>query len=86
MATTDVAWLQDRITATQTAITQIEAAIPLIAAGAQTYQLDTMQTRVLVTKSTLRDLTKALDILENRLAVLKQRLYGDGNSIGRPAF
>jgi uncharacterized protein (DUF342 family) len=84
-----VEWIEARITATQTAIVAYEAAILALSTGAQTYSLDTGQTRQSVTRAQLGSLTKTLSMLEERLEHLEQELVAaQGTSIGvyaRPA-
>lgn len=67
------AWYTNRITALQTAIEAHETAIAAVVGGAQSYTLDTGQTRQTVTKSNLTELRKTLAFLENQLAVLEAR-------------
>ena len=66
-------------------ITNVEDAIDAISAGAQSYQLDTGQTRQLVTKAQLSQLKNMLSSLENRLSMLDAKLCGRG-VISRPGF
>lgn len=70
------AWLIARIEATQAAIVAYEAAILALATGAQSYSLDTGQTRQTVTKANMSEMRNMLLILENRLATLEARLEG----------
>ena len=72
----DDAWLAARITRTKEMIVIIEDQIDKVAAGAQTYTLDTGQTRQSVTAATLGSLRFQLDQLENRLATLDARRCG----------
>lgn len=88
MATTctDRTWLEARLEKTKTLIVAYEDAITSLATGAvQSYQLDTGQTRQLVTKVHLGALQRTLDSLENRYSTLQLRL-GCGRSHARPAF
>lgn len=68
------AWIEARIAKTRTLIERFEDAMSSLAGGAQSYSLDTGQTRQMVTKADVSSLRIALDELENRLAVLKERL------------
>jgi len=83
----DATFLADRITAVKAAIVAYEAAILAIATdGAQSYTLDTGQSRQTVAKLDLPALQKTLDGLYNQLCVMEARLTGNGVLIGRPAF
>lgn len=79
-------WLEARVTATQTTIVAIEGAIDALMTGAQSYTLDTGQTRQVVTKANLTELRNSLAYYENRLATLEQRLCKSARIIGRPGF
>ena len=79
------AWLEARRIATQTAIVAYEEAILALASGAQSYTLDTGQTRQTVTKANLTELRRMLTELEQRLEVYEQRLEGSVVYHGRPA-
>jgi hypothetical protein len=79
----DREWLEARIERTKAMIVAYEAAIEAIANGAQSYSLDTGQTRQTVTKANLGSLRKHLDSLENRLSSLQARLCGAGH-IAKP--
>lgn len=80
----DREFLEARITATKAAIIALETAIDTLAAGAQSFTLDTGQTREVVTKAQLGELNRTLDATYNRLAVLEQRLNGGSTGIARP--
>lgn len=83
----DTTFLQARIDATKAQIEIYEDAISALGiGGAQEYMLDTGQSRQRVTKLDLKSLNTVLDSLVNRLVVYEQRLTGNGNSIGRPAW
>lgn len=83
----DSAFLQARITATQTQIATLEDAAASIASGAITsYTLDTGQSRQVVTRANISLINKTIDSLYNRLATLEARLNGSGTVIGRPAW
>lgn len=86
MTCDDTEWLTARLEATKVLIVAYEAAILALSTGAvQSYQLDTGQTRQMVTKQQLSQLRNVLDALENRYATLQARL-GCGRAYGRPAF
>jgi hypothetical protein len=72
----DREWLMDRIAATKALIIKYEEAIDAISTGAQSYSLDTGQTRQVVTKAQLPNLQLTLQRLEVRLDTLQQRLCG----------
>lgn len=73
----DLAWLDARIAATETAIESYEAAeLALTTGGAQSYTLDTGQSRQTVTRSNLTEIRKGVESLYNRLATLEARRDG----------
>lgn len=74
-------WLEARVTATKALIVAYENAILALAGGAQSYSLDTGQTRQTVTKADLGSLRLQLNELENRLSVLDARLCGAGTNV-----
>lgn len=81
----DRAWLEERIARTEELIVATEDAITALESGAQSYHLDTGQTRQTVVKAQLSQLKTTLDSLENRRATLKARLCGAA-VIVKPAF
>ena len=81
----DTEWIQERITATKALIVKYEAAVDAISSGAQSYQLDTGQTRQFVTKAQLGSLQLTITRLESRLATYQQRL-GCGRMYVRPGW
>jgi hypothetical protein len=81
MSVIDREWLEARVTATKALIVAYENAILALAGGAQSYSLDTSQTRQTVTKADLGSLRLQLNELENRLAVLDARLCGAGTRV-----
>jgi len=81
----DTVWIIDRINATKTLIIKYEAAIDALSSGVQSYQLDTGQTRQLVSKAQLGSLQSTLAGLESRLATYQQRL-GCARIYVRPAW
>ena len=82
----DRAFTQARIDAAKVAIVAYEAAELALAGGAQTYTLDTGQSRQTVTKLNLTEIRKTVDSLMNRCATLEARLNGSGTSITRPGW
>ena len=86
----DIVWIQERITRTKVAIVRIEDAIEALTAGAQSYTLDTGQTRQTVTKANLSELMRALTEYEKRLVKLTGDLstaeYGGSSGYVRPGF
>jgi hypothetical protein len=85
MAVIDREWLEARVTATKAAIIATEEAILQLSSGAQSYTLDTGQTRQVVSKADIASLRLQLNELENRLAVLDARLCGAGVNV-TPGF
>lgn len=79
----DSTWLEARITRCKELIVIYEDALAAIAAGAQTYSLDTGQSRQVVTKADVATLRISLHSLENRLVILDQQLNGGGSHYGR---
>jgi hypothetical protein len=83
----DATTLQARIDATKNIIDAYEAAtLALGTNGAQSYTLDTGQTRQVVTKLDLADLNKTLDSLYNRLCMLEARQSGNNTVTARPSW
>jgi len=83
----DYVFLQERITATKAQIVLYEDAITAITTnGAQSYLLDTGQSRQSVTKLDLPSLQSGLDSLYNRLSVLQARLDGNNAGIAIPGW
>lgn len=77
--------LRAKIAKKKATIEAYEDAITALASGAQSYSLDTGQTRQSVQRSQLSQLRNTLSQLENDLAMLVARLCG-GSVIARPAF
>jgi hypothetical protein len=69
----DRAYNLERVAATKLLIVKYEQAIDALSTGAQSYQLDTGQTRQLVSKAQLGSLQLTLTRLEARLATLQMR-------------
>ncbi len=70
------AWYEERITATKAEIVALETAIAALAGGAQTYTLDTGQTRQSVTRQQIGSLRNQLDNAYNRLETLVAKCNG----------
>ena len=81
----DVTWNAERIAATKLLILKYELAISALSDGAQSYQLDTGQTRQLVSKAQLGSLQLTLARLEARLATLQMR-FGRARFYVRPGW
>jgi len=79
-------WLEARIAAKQVAIVAYEAAILALASGAQTYSLDTGQTRQTVTKANLTEMRKTLAELNAELEALDRQVNGATPTYGRPCW
>jgi hypothetical protein len=74
----DTFW-SDQLAAAKLSAVRIQAAIDaLTIGGVQSYQLDTGQTRQLVTKMNLTSLNTVLQSTLNRVATLQARLGGCG--------
>lgn len=76
-------WVRERIERTKELIVKYEDALDAISNGAQSYSLDTGQTRQVVTKSQLGSIQLTLSRLEARLSTYQQRL-GSGVLYVRP--
>jgi hypothetical protein len=72
----DRAFIADRITATKAQIIAYEDAALALAAGVQSYTLNTGQNTQVVTKLDLAGLQAVIDGLYNRCATLEARLNG----------
>lgn len=81
----DLSYTQQRIVAVKAAIVAYEAAILALANGAQSYQLDTGQSRQLVEKAQLGSLRLTLNDLRVELSTLQQ-LIGRGRFNVRPGW
>jgi hypothetical protein len=81
------AWLDARITKTKTLIEAYEDAVLAFAdSNVQSYQLDTGQTRQLVTRAQLGSMQLTLSRLESRLATLEARRGGCAQFNMRPGW
>lgn len=76
-------WLDKRIAKVEAMIEAHEDAITAVVGGAQSYSLDTGQTRQTVTKANLAEMRIALAELENRRAELRLRRFG-ASFVARP--
>lgn len=83
MTALDNDWLDARIAQTKIMIEAVEDAILLVSSGAQSYTLDSGQTRQSVTRVTAGSLRLQLDSLYNTLATLDLRRCG-GGAYARP--
>jgi hypothetical protein len=86
----DSVWITQQIQISEQAIAAINAAIIALASGAQSYELDTGQTRQRVTKANLDGLGKMLTMYEERRTKYRSAL-GLPNTVGKqirvtPAF
>jgi len=82
----DRSFLQARITAAEAQVVLYENAIAaLLTDGVQSYKLDTGQTVQWVTKADIASLQVKLNLAENRLAALCNRLNG-GSVVARPGW
>ena len=82
----DTEWIEGRIAAKKAAILAFEAALTALAGGAQTYSLDTGQTRQVVTKANLTEMRNAIAQLESDISTLQMRLSGCGRFQVRPGW
>lgn len=74
MSCDDSTFIKERIERTKELILVYEEAIAVLSSGAQSYSLDTGQTRQSVTKAQMSQLKNMLEYLENRLTTLQARL------------
>lgn len=77
---------QARLTKTQEQLDAVDAAILLVAGGAQSYSLDSGQTRQMVTRASLGQLQTLKVHLENSVQDLLQKLNGDGAIVIQPGW
>lgn len=75
----DTAFLQDRLAVTKALIIAYEDAFLAFAGGAQSYTLDTGQSRQTVTKADLVGMHTIIESLYNRCATMEARLTGSGS-------
>lgn len=82
----DRAFWEERIAKKKEAIIAYETAITAVAGGAQSYSLDTGQTRQVVTKANITEIRNVIAQLESDIATLQMRLYGCARFVVRPAW
>ncbi len=76
MSIITTSWLEARAAAKQAQLLAIDAAILALSTGAQSYTLDTGQSRQQVTKADLAQLRLMAQQLESELATIDARLCG----------
>lgn len=87
MSSDDNTFLEARITFLQTEITSFEAAITAVTSGGvQSYQLDTGQTRTLVTRYNLTEIQRRLESLYNLYRMTYAARYGTNVTRVLPSF
>ena len=77
---------QARLTKTEEQLAAVDAAILLVVGGAQSYSLDSGQTRQMVTRASLGQLQTMKVHLENSVQDLLQKLNGDGAIVIQPGW
>lgn len=83
----DRAFLEERLTKVEAAISAYEDALLAFATGAvQSYTLDTGQTRQTVTKANVTEMQRMVDRLMNQRAVLRAQLGCGGQTYVVPGF
>ena len=84
----DVAFLTERLIVARTQLTAVDIAITKVIAGGTSYSLDSGQTRQMVTRSSLKDLTALQEKLVSDVQKLVEQLNGGGSRcvIARPGF
>lgn len=82
----DRAFWQGRLDKKKAQLAECDDAISALTAGAQTYSIDTGQTRQTVTKANLTELRNRASTLEAEISALMQRLGGCGTLQVRPAW
>jgi hypothetical protein len=82
----DRQFIQERIDQTKVLIVAYEDALIALSSGAQSYTIDTGQTRQTVTKIDLSSTRIILDNLYNRCATLEARLNGSGSLTVGPGW
>lgn len=81
----DTTWIEERIAAKKALVVKYEAAIDALSTGAQSYSLDTGQTRQVVTRAGLSEMRNLVRQLEADISSLQARL-GCGRVQMRPAW
>ena len=75
-------WWTERLEKAQAHVEELETAISALLDGSiQSYQLDTGQSRTLVTKQQMSPMYLALQRAENRVAALEARVYGGATRV-----
>jgi hypothetical protein len=82
----DTAFWEQRLAAKKAALLAYDAALTALAGGAQSYSLDTGQTRQTVTKANVTEMRNVIKQLESDIATLQQRLRGCGSAYVRPSW
>lgn len=82
----DRAFWEDRIAKKKAALVAYDDAVTALAGGAQSYSLDTGQTRQVVTRANLTEMRNAVAQLESDITTLQARLYGCGRMQLRPGW
>lgn len=82
----DRTFWQGRLDKKKAQLAAFDDAITAIAGGAQSYSLDTGQTRQVVTKANLSEMRIMVTTLEAEIASLSQRLNGCGSFQVRPGW
>lgn len=82
----DRAFWQGRLDKKKALLAAYDDALTAIAGGAQSYSLDTGQTRQVVTKANLTEMRNIVSTLESEIATLQQRLGGCATFQVRPAW
>ena len=85
MSHIDREWLEERIAKKKALIDSIETAIVAVTTTGQSYQLDTGQTRQMVTRANIASLRDMVASLENEITTLNARLCG-GSVVVTPGF
>jgi hypothetical protein len=82
----DRAFWQGRLDKKKEQLAAYDDAITALAGGAQTYSLDTGQTRQVVTKANLTEMRNMIAHLETEIATLQNRLGGCSTFQVRPGW
>jgi hypothetical protein len=82
----DTAFWSEQLENTKKLVVAFNAAILAVASGKQSYQVDTGQTRILVTKANLTSIRDARAELLNEVATLEARLGCGGSTHIVPGF
>lgn len=82
----DRAFWEERLAKKKAQLAAYDDAITAIAGGAQTYSLDTGQTRQVVSKANLTEMRNVISQLESDISTIEQRLNGCGRFQARPGW